>query len=80
MTLTIEQFQKDAKPWLEKMKETGESLVLLAGPEAYEVRSTGPAALVTANGDFKNLLPKRDIIAGDPEELVHIDWSPEWRP
>lgn len=80
MTLTIEQFQKDAKPWLEKMKETGETLVLLSGLEAYEVRSAGPAVTVTTAHDFKNLLPKKDIIVGDPEELVHIDWSSEWRP
>ncbi len=80
MTLTIEQFQKDAKPWLEKMKETGETLVLLSGPEAYEVRSAGPAATAVARHDFKTLLQKRDIIVGDPEELVHIDWSSEWRP
>ena len=80
MTLTIEQFQKDAKPWLEKMKETGETLVLLSGREAYEVRSAGPAATVAVPQDFKTLLPKRHIIVGDPEELVHIDWSSEWRP
>ena len=25
-------------------------------------------------------LPERpDVIAGDPEDLVHIDWSKEWR-
>ena len=27
-----------------------------------------------------NLKPHRGTIAGDPEELVHIDWSSEWRP
>ena len=26
-----------------------------------------------------NLKP-RDYIVGDPEELVHLDWSGEWRP
>ncbi len=26
-----------------------------------------------------NLRP-RDCIAGDPQELVHLDWSSEWRP
>jgi hypothetical protein len=32
------------------------------------------------NGDLQKLLPKRDIIVGDPDDLVHIDWSSEWRP
>lgn len=80
MTLTIEQFQKDAKPWLAKLKETGESLVLLSGEEAYEVRPAGPTTTDFAIRDLPNFLPKRDIIVGDPEDLVHIDWSSEWRP
>jgi hypothetical protein len=25
-------------------------------------------------------LKSRDLIVGDPEDLVHIDWSEEWRP
>lgn len=26
------------------------------------------------------LVPHPDYIVGDPEDLVHMDWSPEWRP
>src|SRR6266446_8312986 len=26
-----------------------------------------------------NNLVRRDIIVGDPEDLVHLDWSKEWR-
>jgi len=80
MTLMIEQFQKDAKPWLAKLKETGETLLLLSGEEAYEVRTAGPIPTKTPPCDLQQLLPKRDIIVGDPEDLVHIDWSSEWRP
>jgi hypothetical protein len=25
-------------------------------------------------------LKKRDVVKCNPEELVHIDWSKEWRP
>jgi len=25
-------------------------------------------------------LKSRDLIVGDPEDLVHVDWSEEWRP
>ena len=73
MSITLEEFQKDAAPWLARMKKTGEPLHLVAGPEAFELRPV-PAA------DLATLLPKRDIISGDPEELVHLDWSSEWRP
>lgn len=26
-----------------------------------------------------NLTPHPDCIVGDPEDLVHIDWSSEWK-
>ena len=25
-------------------------------------------------------LKSRDLIVGDPEDLVHVDWSEEWHP
>jgi hypothetical protein len=25
-------------------------------------------------------LKRRDCLIGDPEEIVHLDWSQEWRP
>jgi hypothetical protein len=29
-------------------------------------------------GKLNNLV-QRDVIVGDPEALVHVDWSTEWR-
>lgn len=29
---------------------------------------------------LEGLEPHPDCIHGDPEELVHLDWSGEWRP
>lgn len=79
MTLTIEQFQKDAKPWLAKLKKTGEPLLLVSGEEAYELRTVASIPADPTSCDLRNRLPKRDIIVGDPDALVHIDWSSEWR-
>jgi hypothetical protein len=36
-------------------------------------------AAVEPRSKLANLTP-RDLIVGDPEDLVHIDWSEEWRP
>jgi len=79
-TRNIARNQKDAKPWLAKLKKTGEPLLLLSDAEAYEERSAGPIPANTSLVDLGKLLPKRDIIVGDPDDLVHIDWSSEWRP
>ena len=62
------------------MKETGESLLVVAGREAFEVRPVPGLAPEQTLCELHKLLPKRDIIVGDPEALVHLDWSTEWRP
>jgi hypothetical protein len=79
MTVALEDFQKDAQPWLTRLKQTGETLFLMAGREAFELRPVQPPAQPSLTGEELRL-PKRDIIVGDPEELVHLDWSSEWRP
>ena len=79
MTIALEEFQKDAQPWLARLRQTGESLLLMAGREAFELRPV-PSPTQPRATDEALPLPKRDIIVGDPEELVHLDWSSEWRP
>lgn len=31
-------------------------------------------------GRLDNLVPDPDYLAVDPDEIVHMDWSGEWRP
>lgn len=31
-------------------------------------------------GRLKNLTPHPEFLRADPESLVHMDWSDEWRP
>lgn len=79
VTVALEDFQKDAGSWLTRVKQSGESLLLMSGREAFELRPVPtPAPLGTTDEALP--LPKRDIIVGDPEELVHLDWSLEWQP
>ncbi len=33
-----------------------------------------------AEGRLANLSPHPDYLRSDPESLVHMDWSGEWRP
>lgn len=56
-----------------------------------EVLETGTPVEIVRNGRILRIVPdqnnppskldnlkKRDVIIGDPEELVHMDWSAEW--
>lgn len=57
-----------------------------------EVLETGTPLEVTRKGRVLRVVPleaaprlerlreRRDAIRGDPEDLVHLDWSGEWRP
>lgn len=56
-----------------------------------QVLATGVPVEVVRKGRVLRIVPDqpvskfsrlqhRDYIAGDPEELVHSDWSAEWKP
>jgi hypothetical protein len=37
-------------------------------------------APVDSGSRLERLQPLPGLVAGDPEELVHLDWSDEWHP
>lgn len=56
-----------------------------------EVVATGRPLEVERKGKLLRIVPvetrsrlsrlkKHDLIVGDPEDLVHMDWSSEWNP
>ncbi|HEX4202269.1 MAG TPA: type II toxin-antitoxin system prevent-host-death family antitoxin [Chthoniobacterales bacterium] len=49
--------------------------------EPIEIDRAGKKLLLVPKEKRSKLenLVKRDVIAGDPEELVHLDWSKDWR-
>lgn len=58
--------------WLDKILVTGEPLeVYRKGVKLVIARADGSTRL--------SRLPKRDTIIGDPDSLVSIDWSREWK-
>ena len=49
--------------------------------EPIEIDRGGKKLLIVPKekqAKLNNLL-RRDVIVGDPEDLVHLDWSREWR-
>jgi hypothetical protein len=49
--------------------------------EPIEIDRGGKKLLIVPKeklAKLKNLI-RRDVIVGDPEDLVHLDWSTEWR-
>jgi len=66
--------QKDILKLLDKVVKTGVPL---------EIERKGKRLLISPAKKHRDLhcLEKHpDFIVGNPDELVHIDWSAEWKP
>jgi hypothetical protein len=56
---------------------------VLSSNTPLEVERKGKRLIITPAGRearIERLQLHDDCIVGDPEELVHMDWSEEWRP
>ena len=74
MMVTASGFRKNIYRLLDEVLETGKPLDVK--------RKNGTVKIVAEEQPETKLarLKKRDCIQGDPEELVHSDWSGEWNP
>lgn len=74
MTLTASKLRRNVYRLLDRVIETGEPLVIeRKGQRLQIIRESG-------SGDKGKLdnLTKHNCIVGDPEGIVHCDWSDEW--
>ncbi|CAD5290010.1 MULTISPECIES: type II toxin-antitoxin system Phd/YefM family antitoxin [unclassified Imperialibacter] len=71
MGITTSKLRQNIYKLLDQVAETGEPL---------EIRRKGKTLKIVVENQASKLanLKKRDVIVGDAEELVHIDWSSEW--
>jgi hypothetical protein len=72
--VTASGLRKDIYRLLDHVLETGTPLEIERKGKVLRIVLQEPV-------DKLKALPKRDgFILGDPEELVHLDWSSEWNP
>jgi hypothetical protein len=70
--ITPTEFRKNFFALLKEMEETGQPVKI--------VTKTGSRFTVTPQGrpsKFDRIPKKDNVINGDPEEIVHMDWSGE---
>ena len=73
MTVTASKLRQDIYNLLDRVLETGEPLEI--------ERKGGLLKIIPEKKPSKlDQLVRRDGINCDPEELVHMDWSKEWKP
>lgn len=74
MALSASKLRANVYRLLDEVLETGKPL---------EIERNGKTLLITPKEreSIWDRLPRREgFIVGDPDELIHIDWSSEWNP
>jgi antitoxin (DNA-binding transcriptional repressor) of toxin-antitoxin stability system len=74
MAITASQLRSNIYRLLDRVLESGKPLEIeRRGEKLTIVPPRRPDKL-------GRLTPRADFLSCDPEELVHLDWSNEWRP
>lgn len=74
MALSASKLRANVYRLLDEVLETGKPL---------EIERNGRTLLITPKekDSIWDRLPRREgFIVGDPDDLIHIDWSSEWNP
>ncbi len=73
MKLTASSLRQNVYRILDEVLETG---------VAVEIERRGRLLRIVPVDSPSKLreIPERDYLIGDPEDIVHVDWSDEWRP
>jgi hypothetical protein len=74
LTTTASKLRANIYRMLDEVLETGQPL---------EIERNGKILVIAPKEErsFWDRLPRREgAIVGDPDELIHIDWSSEWNP
>lgn len=74
MAITASKLRSDVYRLLDQVLETGQPL---------EIERSGQTLVIEPKErrSIWDRLPRREgYIVGDPDELIHVDWSSEWNP
>lgn len=74
MSISVTELRANLYRLIDDVIQTGEPLTIERnGHKVVIARSPVESKLA-------RLVSRPDFIKGDPEDLVHLDWSGEWRP
>jgi hypothetical protein len=74
MAISASKLRANVYRLLDEVLETGQAL---------EIERKGKMLVIAPkeSGSIWEKLPRREgAIVGDPDELIHLDWSSEWNP
>ena len=74
MPLTASKLRENIYRLLDQVLETGIPLEIKRRGKILKIIPTEPP------NKLANLTHRKDFLKCDPDEIVHLDWSGEWRP
>lgn len=72
--ITATELRRNVYQLLDRVLESGTPLEIERHGRMLRIEPADPASRLG------RLEPHPDCIAGDPESLVHMDWSDQWKP
>jgi hypothetical protein len=79
MKVTATRLRSELYRILDRVLETGESVEVVRAKGTVVLRPAVSERVARRKGKSKPK-PKRDLVVGDPDDLVHFDWSKHWKP
>jgi antitoxin (DNA-binding transcriptional repressor) of toxin-antitoxin stability system len=71
--ISATQLRTDIYQVLDQVLETGVPVIVQRAGRLLKI-------LPVRDDEVKLVVVKRDVLRGDPEDLVHMDWSGSWEP
>ena len=72
MALTASKLRQDIYRILDEVLATGEPVVIERNGRRLRIVADDPPSRLD------RLVRRPDVVTGDPDDLVHLDWSGEW--
>jgi antitoxin (DNA-binding transcriptional repressor) of toxin-antitoxin stability system len=74
MKVTATKLRQNLYRILDRVAETGETVEIVRGDKVLRI------AVASPRKKMKRLVSRKDYLKGDPDEIVHMDWTDQWKP
>jgi len=74
MKVTATKLRQNLYRILDRVAETGETVEIVRGDKVLRI------AVASPRQKMKRLVSRKDYLKGDPDEIVHMDWTDQWKP
>jgi antitoxin (DNA-binding transcriptional repressor) of toxin-antitoxin stability system len=74
MKVTATKLRQNLYRILHRVAETGETVEIVRGDKVLRI------VLASPRKKMKRLVSRQDYLKCDPDEIVHMDWTDQWKP